>query len=229
MKIEKNVITKTLSNKNSFFINLTFSAIGIINLVLYIIFDCMNMVKGGVAFYMGFVMYFVTVWLMFAVQFIFKMKFKLLIVIFYQLFLLVAIIGGSLWRGYDLPVYDKIVHFGSGVLFALVFYELYKNNKKNNLSKFWLFVCVFAFAMMVSGVWEIYEYTFDGLAGQNMQRARGFVGREALADTLFDMISDFFGGLVGATIALILDKKSSKEISSIQRQDTSDQSVEQKS
>ena len=157
------------------------------------------------------------------------MKFKLLIVIFYQLFLLVAIIGGSLWRGYDLPVYDKIVHFGSGVLFALVFYELYKNDKKNNLSKFWLCVCVFAFAMMVGGVWEIYEYTFDGIAGQNMQRARGFVGREALADTLFDMISDFFGGLVGATIALILDKKSSKEISSIQRQDTSDQSVEQKS
>ena len=91
MKIEKNVITKTLNNKNSFLINLTFSAIGIINLVLYIIFDCMNMVKGGVAFYMGFVMYFVTVWLMFAVQFIFKMKFKLLMIfikiIFYIIFI----------------------------------------------------------------------------------------------------------------------------------------------
>lgn len=53
----------------------------------------------------------------------------------------------------------------------------------------------FCFALSCGAVWEIYEYTFDGLLGLNMQKfvtAAGetLSGRAALEDTMKDLIVD---------------------------------------
>lgn len=203
-------MTKELSSKSNLLLNVYISIFGIINLIMYIIFNSLNMVNGGVSSYINFIIYFICIWLILVAQILFRLKFKLHIILCYQSFLIVAIIGGCIWRGYDLPIYDKVVHLASGILFALIFYELFTQKKENDLTKFWLFMCVFAFAMMIGGVWEIFEYIFDGITGQNMQRALNFMGREALKDTMLDMISDFVGGLVGATIAVFIERKKTK-------------------
>lgn len=74
-----------------------------------------------------------------------------------------------------------------------------------NLSPF--FVCLFAFcfAVMIGALWEIYEYTFDGLLGLNMQKfmlADGtvLVGHAALSDTMKDIMTDALGALIASII-----------------------------
>ena len=75
------------------------------------------------------------------------------------------------------------------------------------MSRFLMFVSLFAFcfAITMGVVWEIYEFSFDGLLGLNMQKFRlesgeALIGRAALADTMEDLIVDAAGALVMAII-----------------------------
>ena len=70
-----------------------------------------------------------------------------------------------------------------------------------------LFVSLFAFcfAITIGTLWEIYEYTFDGLLGLNMQKfitpdGTVLVGHAAIVDTMEDLMIDAFGGLVASVI-----------------------------
>lgn len=79
------------------------------------------------------------------------------------------------------------------------------------LSPFFVALFAFCFAMTIGAVWEIYEYTFDGILGLNMQKfitAEGevLVGHAALRDTMKDIIVDAVGALV-ASIAGYLSLK----------------------
>ena len=61
----------------------------------------------------------------------------------------------------------------------------------------------FCFAVSIGAVWEIYEFSFDGLLGLNMQKfllADGtpLVGRAALTDTMKDIIVDTIGALIAS-------------------------------
>jgi uncharacterized membrane protein YjdF len=53
----------------------------------------------------------------------------------------------------------------------------------------------FCFALSAGAIWEIYEFTFDGLLGLNMQKfllenGEALVGRAAVVDTMKDLITD---------------------------------------
>jgi hypothetical protein len=59
------------------------------------------------------------------------------------------------------------------------------------------------FAVFVGVLWEFYEFAFDGILGLNMQKfaapdrdgvMRELVGREALRDTVTDLLTDTLGG-----------------------------------
>ena len=57
-------------------------------------------------------------------------------------------------------------------------------------------------------VWEIYEFTFDGLLGLNMQKfalegGADLIGRAALVDTMKDLIVDCLGALIMSIIGYI--------------------------
>ena len=59
--------------------------------------------------------------------------------------------------------------------------------------------------MAVGVLWEIYEFTFDGILGLNMQKFRlesgeMLIGREALTDTMEDLIVDALGALVMSVV-----------------------------
>ncbi|MEA5050805.1 MAG: hypothetical protein VB021_04950 [Oscillospiraceae bacterium] len=77
-----------------------------------------------------------------------------------------------------------------------------------DLSPLFVGLFAFCFAIAVGVVWEIYEFSFDGLLGMNMQKFRLedgtlLVGRAALADTMEDLIVDACGALVVSVVGAL--------------------------
>lgn len=103
--------------------------------------------------------------------------------------------------------YDKIVHLISGFLLAalgmLIIEKLMKKTAKiSDLAPFAL-PMVFAACMFSSGgagIWEIFEFLADKLAGGQMQRG--------MVDTVTDMIAGNIGAIVYGGFALYHRKKS---------------------
>ncbi len=189
------------------------SIVGVVNLIVYSILAGCGVVQMRMMAYLFLLGYFVCVWLPFLLNLIFKTKFNLTIVLTYQIFLILSIIVGSLWRVYWVwAPYDIIIHFASGVIISLMTYSFFTSNQNNKVSLFWLFVIVVAVALMCGGVWEIWEYVTDGLLGNNGQVWQGMVEREALTDTMQDLICDFVGGIIGGLVAVWLEVRKRKQI-----------------
>lgn len=137
---------------------------------------------------------------------------KMLIV--YAVFLYCAIILGEVRNFYyNIEYWDTLLHtFSGGMLGALGFslVSIINNSDKTPTVLSPIFVCVFAFSFAVTlGVfWEIYEYTFDGVLGLNMQKfaledGTNLIGRSALSDTMADLIVDGLGALFITVIGYI--------------------------
>ena len=85
-----------------------------------------------------------------------------------------------------------------------------------------LFISIFVicFSVTVGVLWEIVEFLADAVTGSNMQRYSEsvtrdpFVGRDALFDTMKDLILDMAGALVVAIISYV-DLKKKNELTSI--------------
>lgn len=124
--------------------------------------------------------------------------------ILYAVFLYCSIYLGEVRGFYFLiPYWDTILHTFSGIaLGALGFSVLSLLNKTDrvpfNLSPAFVAVFAFCFAVAVDVVWEIYEFTADGLLTMNMQKhalasGQPLAGRDALRDTMTDLIVDCIG------------------------------------
>lgn len=199
-----------MKNK-TFLLSIIFTALGVANAITYIVLTSLKIVNVNIGPILLVILYFLVIWLPIIFEKLLKMKFNLLIVIFYQLFIIFAMVIGSTWRVFVITsVYDKIVHFGSGVLVTFIFYNVFSSTSKVKLNKFWLFFISFSVGMMVGGFWEILEFSFDGLLGENSQHWQGFVGREALMDSMLDLIFDFAGSIIGAIAILFIDKNRNK-------------------
>lgn len=148
----------------------------------------------------------------------FSIIFPDVIYILYLVFLYCAVYLGEVQNFYyAIPFWDSILHGFSGVMLgALGFTVVNLLNKEArltvNLSP--LFVSLFAlcFAVALGALWEIYEFTVDGILGLNMQKyaAQGsvdFMGRAALIDTMKDIIIDFLGALIMSVIGYFSIKK----------------------
>ena len=59
-------------------------------------------------------------------------------------------------------------------------------------------------------LWEILEFTYDWIFIKNTQEARGLVGRDALIDTMSDLIVLCMGTFFSAIIDLLLKKRKIK-------------------
>lgn len=127
--------------------------------------------------------------------------------ILYFIFLFFAIVLGEVRDFYYvIPYWDTILHaFSAGMLASLgfVLVAIFKKTGrlKYYLSPFYIALFSFCFALTIGVVWEIYEYLADGLLSLNMQKyalADGtrLVGREALSDTMDDLIIDALGAFV---------------------------------
>lgn len=188
-----------------------FSIFGLINAIVFITLTCLKILNTEILYYFCLPIYLVAIWLPSIIEKLSKIKFNLIIIICYQIFLMLTLVAGTIWRVYDYVVwFDKLVHFASGILFALVCYNLIENSKKTSVSLFWLFLVTFSFSMMIGGVWEICEFSCDSLVNGNAQQWKNLTGHAVLFDTMFDLICDFVGSLIGASIAVLLENKKRK-------------------
>lgn len=140
----------------------------------------------------------------------------------YFIFLFAAIFLGSGLGFYSkVPRWDDVLHSLSGALltvlgFAIVM--LYNKRSKRitgTISAGFMAVFAFCFALAIGAIWEIYEYTGDGLMQMSMQRfldadGNGLVGRAALYDTMKDIIVDTLSALTTSIVGGILISKRSK-------------------
>lgn len=125
----------------------------------------------------------------------------------YVVFLYAAIYLGEIRSFYyRVPNWDTILHGFSGLMlgslgFAMV--SLLNDSERVSIRLSPLFVSLFAFSFAVSlGVlWEVLEFSIDGVFGVNMQKfaeegGARLSGRAALADTMGDLIVDSLGALL---------------------------------
>ncbi|MBQ9267259.1 MAG: hypothetical protein IJ217_03135 [Clostridia bacterium] len=144
----------------------------------------------------------------------YKVQIPTLMYILYVVFLYGAIFLGEVRSFYyNVPHWDTILHTFSGAMIgALGFSFVSLLNREENvhlkLTPFFIAFFAFCFAVTLGVVWEIYEYTFDGVLGLNMQKfaledGTLLSGRLALADTMKDLIVDAVGAFVMSLIGYI--------------------------
>ena len=134
--------------------------------------------------------------------------------VLYAIFLYGAIFLGEVRSFYyTVPHWDTILHtFSGGMLGALGFSFVTLLNKTDkiplNLSPIFVAIFAFCFAVTLGVFWEIYEFSFDGILGLNMQKfslesGELLMGRAALQDTMKDLIVDCLGAFIMALVGYI--------------------------
>lgn len=116
----------------------------------------------------------------------------------FDLFVCAAVPFASLLGGYELiPLWDKLLHFLSGFLFALLGMAVYFTKKPGHTLEhadaFNASLYTWMFAMMSAVLWEIWEYAVSFFGADPQQVARTGVG-----DTMQDIIVCTVGGLLTA-------------------------------
>lgn len=114
---------------------------------------------------------------------------------------------------YKIPHWDTILHTFSGAMIGALGFSVVKllndsEKVKINLSPLFVAIFAFSFALAIGALWEVYEYTFDGLLGLNMQKfalenGTPLVGRNAVSDTMKDLIVDSLGALATSAVGYI--------------------------
>lgn len=140
-----------------------------------------------------------------------KKKWKILfpdfMYILFFIFLYCAIYHGEVRSFYyTVPNWDTILHALSAAALATLGFNLVSllNDAKQikmQMSPFFIAFFAFCFAVCAGSLWEIYEFTFDGILGFNMQKYAtlthvDLIGRAALMDTMKDIIVDSLSALV---------------------------------
>ncbi|MBU3804994.1 MAG: hypothetical protein H9872_09605 [Candidatus Cellulosilyticum pullistercoris] len=143
-----------------------------------------------------------------------KIEIPSTMLLLYTLFLYCAIYLGEVKNFYyTIPYWDTILHTCSGAMLGALgfsFVSLLNRQQQIPVQLTPVFVSLFAFCFAITlGVfWEIYEFTFDGILGLNMQKfaletGELLVGRSALLDTMKDLIVDSIGAFVMSVIGYI--------------------------
>lgn len=142
------------------------------------------------------------------------------IYIMYYVFLYCAIFLGEVFDFYYvIPHWDIILHAFSGAMLSalgFIMVDLLNMNQKVavELSPFFESVFAFCFAMSLGAIWEIYEFAGDMILGLNMQKAYladgiALIGKEALLDTMEDMVVD---AVAAAGVAIIGYKANKRKV-----------------
>ena len=143
----------------------------------------------------------------------------------YVVFLYFAIYLGEVWHFfYKFKYWDVLLHGFSAVsLGALGFSVVSFLNKdehvRMSLSPLFVSIFSFCFALALGSLWEICEFTIDGLLGVNMQKfaledGTDLIGRTALSDTMWDLVVDSAGALLASALGYFTLRRSRHTTSS---------------
>ena len=120
--------------------------------------------------------------------------------------------------------FDGAVHALGGCVLtvsAIFLFQVLESKSKIRLSSqpFLFIILAFALASTIGVLWELIEYTTDGLIGSNMQRflslidGKPLIGRAALNDTMNDFILNSLGALIICIPSyILLDNKRLKNL-----------------
>lgn len=144
--------------------------------------------------------------------------------VLYFLFLYCAIYLGEVRSFYYLiPQWDTVLHaFSGAMLGALGFILVSVLNRTERirvqLSPFFVSLFAFCFALAMGALWEIYEFSMDGLFSLNMQKfalADGtlLIGRGALTDTMQDLITDAVSSLGVTAVGFFTRRREERTLS----------------
>ena len=136
----------------------------------------------------------------------------------YMLFLWGAIfLGEFALLYYRVTIWDSVMHLYSAVLLSLLGLSLPTLLTGEKISPLLTAVIATCFSVFIGVLWEIYEFSFDGLLGLNMQKfalplgdkikLTPLVGRAALIDTMSDLIVDTVGAVAVSLSAYFYIKK----------------------
>ena len=137
----------------------------------------------------------------------------------YMLFLWAAIfLGEFALLYYRVPFWDTLMHFFSAVLLTLLGLSLPTLITGEEISPLLCTILAVGFSVTVGVLWEVYEFSFDGILGLNMQKfatltrsgLAPLTGRAALTDTMTDLIVDLIGSLVPSVAAGIYIRKNGR-------------------
>jgi len=129
----------------------------------------------------------------------------------YDLAVIVALLftqGGEAVNLYDaIAWYDRVVHVVVPLLASQVVYlclariEVMPDPQQETLPHHdaGMFIAVFALGLAVGALWEIFEYTSDGVFGSALQ--------EGNTDTVGDLIADATGSLIGGGLMVLWSKR----------------------
>lgn len=158
--------------------------------------------------------------------------------ILYFIFLYCAIFLGEVRNYYiHVPLWDDILHGFSGVMagffaFMLISVAMKRAGEGDRLLPPLLTALfAFVFAIAIGALWEIYEFSLDAFLELNMQKYREndgtmLTGREAVFDTMKDIIIDTLGALLAATLGYLSMKRKRKEkISETEADEIGDQNT----
>ena len=133
---------------------------------------------------------------------------KTILPIEFEIILLVIlsldVVFGRFLHFYDtLIYYDKIIHYHDSILIAfsgfLLIYSLYFTGRIKASPLLAGFVIVLV-TVGFGGIWEIAEYAADGIFHEG---AQGSEAMSAIDDTMWDLICDFLGGIMGAVFGTV--------------------------
>ena len=143
-------------------------------------------------------------------------------------FCFAALIMGDVANFYSrFEWWDTLLHAISGILMGIVGYSIINTFNRiddNRLRYPPLFVAtwIICFSLAVGAVWEILEFVTDGLFGLNSQEflsssgtfdmVHPRVGRDALWDTMVDLILDLCGAIIIAVVGYFDIRRQKKRI-----------------
>ena len=140
-----------------------------------------------------------------------KLKISLILFIFGA-----QVLGTVLEFYHKFSWWDTMLHFVSGIIFYFVGETIIKvlNTKTTNVNISMAVIIVFAmcFSLATGVVWEIFEFTVDTCLGQNMQITEGLYGRDAIMDTMIDLISLTLGTIIISVIDIYWKKSLTKNL-----------------
>ena len=148
----------------------------------------------------------------------FKIKIPVALYVMFLVFLYCAIFLGEVRNFYYvIPHWDDILHAFSSMMtgftgFIIVYFLNDHKAVKVSMSPLFIAIFAFCFSMTIGAVWEIYEFTFDGILGLNMQKfaledGTKLLGHDAVTDTMKDIIVDCLGAAISAILGYLSIKK----------------------
>lgn len=152
----------------------------------------------------------------FVVEKAFKVDIPSVMEIIFLVFSILSFLLGEIGDFYiKFRWWDSMLHAMSGVLLGCLGFVLlnyFNRNKKHDffhLSPGFAALFVLCFTITCGTFWEIIEWFADYLNNTNMQRfednitGEGFIGRNALYDTMKDLILDSIGGIMIAIVGYL--------------------------